>query len=113
MNIASKEFLFEFTSNNIILPDYFTSNEDYKINFEKALSSQREVEVDVLLDICKDEYISFYNYILIDLDSTKRLFYANLNIDGEYKKLLCDIVSNIKVVAKNNNFTITFKLVIK
>jgi hypothetical protein len=112
MDIAVNKFPHEFTENNVLNPETFKTNEDYKINHVKKISSQAETEVNCVLNICKDEFMSLYQYIANDLASTKKLFIAKFNLYGDYKEYICDMISNPRVNYKNNRFEISFKVAI-
>jgi len=112
MIIANKKFLFKLSKNTVDNQDTFINNEDNKINNQREFISISEKEVSVYLDICKEEYESFIEYLYVDLSKSKNYFYIELDFEGEYRDYLVDIISNISVSFTNNKFSIRFKLAI-
>lgn len=115
IEIATKTFPFDINidSYSYLNEDFFEDNNDFKISFKKRIKSKNNKILNINFDICKDEFLDFYTYIILDTDSTKKLFYINVETNGIFSKKLADIISYpvVKFV-KNSYFNISFSLAI-
>lgn len=111
--IAYNKFPFFVDQNNIILPEYFEKNEDFKINFEKRIKSLKNILVDIILSLDKAEYEIFKDFLIKDIQNSRKLFYMNLEVFGKTEDFLVDIIENIQVSFSNNIYNIKFKVAIK
>lgn len=112
INIATNKFPFLLNSHNFLIQDMFIDNEDYVINYVKNKVSLKPKELQVNLTLCSEDYITFYEYLIIDLDMSKNLFYIKINNNGIVEDVLCDIISNPKVKKKVSSFEISFDIAI-
>jgi hypothetical protein len=113
MEIATNKFPFALTDANLELENFFETNEDVKINFLKSQTGHNFKKSDITLTLDKLEFEAFYQYLVIDIDSTKKYFYIDLDLNGIYKTFLADIVSNISVNSNGYIYDISFTIAIR
>lgn len=112
INIATNKFPFLLNSHNFLIQDMFADNEDYIINYIKTAVSLKQKELKLELSLCSEDYQTFYEYLIIDLDMSKNLFYIQINNNGIVEDVLCDIISNPKVKKRVSSFEISFDIAI-
>jgi len=113
MDIATNNFPFILDENSITYEVFFDDNDDTKISFLKSQKALNDKTADVKLSLCKSDFNTFYSYIVLDTDMTKKLFYAELNFNGKQDTYLLDIISNLTVDYKSNIFNVSFKVIVK
>lgn len=110
MDIAIKHFPFDFSECIIQQAAAFQHNNDFNIAFSKTSISKPNLKVSVDLVLNKEDYLIFEEYLYLDIDRSKKLFIANLNINSYIKKYICDIISTVKVKYTSNKFFISFEI---
>lgn len=110
--ISAYPFPFKLNANNVKLPDFFATNLDTKISFEKTINSLNYFYSSCSLSLCKEDYNIFLDFVYNKTQKSKLKFYMDLEIYGKINNVVCDITSNINVSYRTNIYEISFDIAI-
>lgn len=110
--ISAYKFPFTLNENNLTLPEYFKTNLDYQISFEKVITTNNFIYSTCSLTLSKEDYPIFIDYIYNKIEKSKLKFYLDLLVFGKLKSVVADITSNISISYRNHKYEISFEVVI-